>query len=69
MDWIEKIALEEKLDSIWLEAMEQKAQARRFYEKMGYELVYSYQLEFEQLKPDYRGIQIYQKKLFGKTLN
>lgn len=65
MDWLEKIALEAKLDSIWLEAMEQKPQARRFYEKIGYELVYSYQLEFELLKPDYRGIQIYQKKIIG----
>jgi len=65
MDWLEKIAMQAKLDSIWLEAMEQKPQARRFYEKMGYKLLYSYQLEFEQLKPDYRGIQIYQKKITG----
>ena len=65
MDWLEKIAKEVKLDSIWLEAMEQKPQARRFYEKMGFELINSYQLDFEQLKPDYRGIQIYQKKITG----
>lgn len=63
MDWVEKIAKEAKLDTIWLEAMEQKPQARRFYEKMDYKLVYSYQLEFELLKPDFRGIQIYKKKL------
>ena len=63
MDWLENIALQAKLDSIWLEAMEQKPQARRFYEKMDYKLVHSYQLDFELLKPDYRGIQIYKKNL------
>ena len=66
MDWIEKIALDAGLDSIWLEAMAQKPQAQRFYEKMGFKLVYSYQLEFELLKPDYRGIQIYQKKMIPR---
>jgi GNAT superfamily N-acetyltransferase len=65
MNWLEKIARDAKLGSIWLEAMEQKAQARRFYEKMDYKLIYSYQLDFEQLKPEYSGIQIYQKKIIG----
>ncbi len=69
MEWAEKIAVENRLDYIWLEAMEQKPQAKRFYEKMGYELVYSYILDFELIKPSFRGIHIFQKKMTLKTIS
>lgn len=60
---VEKIAKENKLDFIWLEAMSSKPQAKRFYEKLGYEQVLTYQLVFEGLHPEVRGIQIMKKKL------
>jgi ribosomal protein S18 acetylase RimI-like enzyme len=60
---VEKIAKENKLDFIWLEAMSEKPQAKLFYEKMGFEWVLTYQLEFERLLPEVRGIQIMKKKI------
>ena len=51
------------LKSIWLEAMECQPQAKRFYEKMGFELAMTYQLDFEMMFPEYRGIQIMKKNL------
>jgi GNAT superfamily N-acetyltransferase len=63
MNYVEQIASEHKLDNIWLEAMEQKPQAKRFYEKMGFELVHTYQLDFEKLLPGLRGIHIFQKRI------
>jgi diamine N-acetyltransferase len=63
MEFIEQVAMDNKLDYIWLEAMLEKPQAKRFYEKMGYEFVLSYQLDFERLLPDVRGIQIMKKKI------
>lgn len=61
MLFVEKIAVEQKLNYIWLEAMLEKPQAKRFYEKMGFEWVLTYQLEFERLHPEVRGIQIMKK--------
>ncbi len=63
MTFIEQIALKNKLDFIWLEAMMEKVQSKRFYEKMGYDLLLTYQLDFEQLKPGHKGIHIYKKSL------
>lgn len=60
---VEKIAMEQGLDHIWLEAMVQKPQAKRFYEKMGFEGVWTYQLDFERLFPEFRGIQIMKKNI------
>ncbi|MHA7128352.1 GNAT family N-acetyltransferase [Algoriphagus namhaensis] len=48
---------------IWLEAMEKSAQAKRFYEKMGFEQVLSYTLPFEQLKPSHRQIEIWLREM------
>ena len=63
MQYIEKIAKDSKLDFIWLEAMSSKPQAKRFYKKIGYEWVLTYQLGFERLHPEVRGIQIMKKKV------
>lgn len=58
-----QVALENGLETIWLEAMESQAQAKRFYEKMGFELAYTYTLDFERIFPEYRSIQILKKSL------
>ena len=63
MNYVEQIAIANQLENIWLEAMEQKPQAKRFYEKMGFELIHTYQLDFERLLPGLRGIHIFQKRI------
>lgn len=59
----EQVAKVNNLNSIWLEAMECQPQAKRFYEKMGFESLMTYQLDFEIMYPAYRGIQIMKKSL------
>lgn len=67
LEYVEKVALENNFDEIWLEAMDEKPQALRFYSKLDYVKVYSYQLTFELMKPKMRGIQI-MKKVIGSPL-
>jgi len=59
----QKVALENNLMTIWLEVMTSQPQAKRFYQKMGFEHLWSYQLDFEMLLPEYRGIEIWKKDL------
>lgn len=59
----EQVAKTNHLKSIWLEAMECQPQAVRFYEKMGFESILIYKLDFEIMLPEYRGIKIMQKSL------
>lgn len=63
MDHCEKVAIENNLDSIWLEAMECQMQARKFYEKVGFREILTYTLDFERIFPEYRRIQIMKKAL------
>jgi ribosomal protein S18 acetylase RimI-like enzyme len=63
MDYAENIAKENKLENIWLEAMSCQPQAKRFYEKCGFEVVHSYQLDFERIYPEFREILIMRKEL------
>jgi diamine N-acetyltransferase len=63
MNHCEQVAQEKGLETIWLEAMESKAQAKRFYEKMGYREVLTYTLDFERIFPELRRIQIMKKVL------
>jgi diamine N-acetyltransferase len=58
MQHCEQVAKENRLDSIWLEAMECQPQAKRFYEKSGFQKVLTYTLDFERIFPEYRQIQI-----------
>jgi diamine N-acetyltransferase len=63
MTHCEEVAKVNNMKSIWLEAMECQPQARRFYDKMGFKLEYTYQLDFEMMHPEYRKIQIMKKNL------
>jgi diamine N-acetyltransferase len=65
MDHCEEVARENGLESIWLEVMECQPQAKRFYQKMGFKPLNSYQLDFERIFPPYRGIEIWKKSLYG----
>jgi diamine N-acetyltransferase len=62
-DFIEKIALTEKKDSLWLMAMDCSVDAIRFYEKQGFEKCGSWALDFEIMKPELRGMVIFYKQL------
>jgi GNAT superfamily N-acetyltransferase len=59
----EEVARNQGLQSIWLEVMECQPQAKRFYKKMSFEHAVSYTLDFEQLLPDCRIIEIWKKDL------
>lgn len=59
----ETVARENSLKAIWLEVMTSQPQAKRFYRKMGFGQLLSYQLDFEMLLPGYRGIEIWKKDL------
>lgn len=57
------VAVENGIEAIWLEAMECQPQAMRFYQKIGFEKVLTYTLDFERIFPQYRQIQIMKKSL------
>lgn len=57
------IAQKNQLDSIWLESMDCQVQAKRFYEKVGFQKVLTYTLDFERILPEYRRILILKKDL------
>lgn len=59
----EEMAKENGITSIWLEVMSCQPQAKRFYQKVGFEKLLSYQLDFERIFPEYRGIEIWKKDL------
>jgi GNAT superfamily N-acetyltransferase len=59
----EEIAKKNMLSTIWLEVMSFQPQAKRFYQKIGFEHLLSYQLDFERIYPEYRGIEIWKKEL------
>ncbi len=59
----EVVAKENKIASIWLEVMACQLQAKKFYQKMGFEPVLTYELDFERIFPEYRKIEIWKKDL------
>ncbi|GAB2485246.1 GNAT family N-acetyltransferase [Algoriphagus taiwanensis] len=63
LDHCEIIAKQNHLESIWLESMDCQVQAKRFYEKMGFQKVLAYTLDFERIFPEYRQILILKKEL------
>jgi GNAT superfamily N-acetyltransferase len=60
---VEKDSQNKGIHTVWLEVMEFKKQAKRFYEKSGFELETTYQIDFEQMLPEYRWIEIRKKIL------
>lgn len=48
---------------LWLEVMEFKKQAKKFYEKSGFEHMITYEVDFDQILPPYRQIEIRKKEL------
>jgi GNAT superfamily N-acetyltransferase len=60
---VEKDSQNKGIHTVWLEVMEFKKQAKRFYEKSGFELETTYLIDFEQMLPEYRWIEIRKKIL------
>lgn len=60
----EQVALDNNMKSIWLEVMACQPQAKRFYSKVGFEPLHTYELDFDMILPEYRGIEIWKKNLF-----
>lgn len=63
MEFCDSEAKNNGLSSIWLEVMSCQPQAKKFYQKMSFKPVMSYQLDFERIFPEYRGIEIWRKDL------
>lgn len=63
MQYAEQLALELGKDMCWLECMDTKEQALRFYHKLGYLRGSRQTLDFERLLPSVRGMFIMHKKL------
>jgi diamine N-acetyltransferase len=62
-DFIQKIALSEKRNSLWLMAMDSSVDAIRFYEKQGFQKCGTWSLDFENMKLELRGMTILCKML------
>ncbi len=56
MQWLRNIAIEQQAKGIFLKAMDTAKAAQRFYEKVGFEVTGVYHLDFEAMKPAYRGM-------------
>ena len=63
MELVETDSKNKGMEFIWLEAMDFKDQAKRFYEKSGFEVSTSYVIDFEVMHPEFRRIQIMKKSL------
>jgi GNAT superfamily N-acetyltransferase len=63
IEMVETDSLNNNIHTVWLEVMKFKKQAKRFYEKSGFELETTYQIDFEQMLPEYRWIEIRKKEL------
>lgn len=58
MDFTKQFALNHKKKVIWLKAMDTSFDAMRFYEQNCYTKCGTYTLDFEAMKPEYRGMVI-----------
>ena len=63
MAFTEKFARERNKRVIWLKAMDSSHDAIRFYEQNGYTHCGTYRLDFEAMKPEFRGMVVMKKVL------
>jgi GNAT superfamily N-acetyltransferase len=63
IDYIIKIAKEKNKKLIWLKVMDSSTDATEFYKKMGFETCGTAHLNFEMMKPEYRGMFVMKKLL------
>ncbi|HXL57232.1 MAG TPA: GNAT family N-acetyltransferase [Chitinophagaceae bacterium] len=63
LEHIFKIAKEKNKKLVWLKVMDSSTGAIQFYKKMGFEICSTYQLPFEIMKPEFRGMYVMKKLL------
>ena len=63
MEWVEKKAKLKGNEIIWLEAMNSKEQALKFYAKHGFSKSHKAYLDFEPLLERFRGMDVLYKEL------
>ena len=63
MQLSEQIAVEHHKQMIFLKAMDTSLGAIAFYQKMGYTICGNLVLPFEQMKPEFRGMLILNKRI------
>lgn len=54
--WVEKQCISRRDEILWLEAMDTQEQALKFYQKNGFEICGSMTLDFDMMRPEYRGM-------------
>jgi diamine N-acetyltransferase len=62
IEYCVNIASEMKTEIVWLKSMD-SSPALEFYQRLGFEVCGSYTLDFEMMKPEFRGMKILMKKL------
>ena len=63
IDYIVKIAIDKDKKLIWLKVMDSSTDTIEFYKKMGFETCGAAHLNFEMMKPEYRGMYVMKKLL------
>lgn len=63
LNWLEKKAIKNGYELIWLDAMDQQDQAVQFYKKKGYQTCSYKLLDFELLKDEYRKMWQFYKQV------
>jgi GNAT superfamily N-acetyltransferase len=63
IDYTSEIAQEKNKKLIWLKVMDSSSATIQFYKKMGFEICGTAHLNFEMMKPEYRGMYVMKKLL------
>ncbi|MEJ8757455.1 GNAT family N-acetyltransferase [Pontibacter sp. H259] len=63
MEFVKQFAEARNKKVIWLKAMDSSHDAIRFYEQNGYQHCGTYHLDFEAMKPEYRGMVVMKSEL------
>jgi diamine N-acetyltransferase len=63
LHWVFEQAAQEKATLLWLKVMDTNPDAVRFYEKLGFEICGTHQVDFPQKKEDMRGMFVMCKRL------
>ncbi|MBC5772467.1 GNAT family N-acetyltransferase [Pontibacter sp. KCTC 32443] len=63
LDFTNQFARERNKRVVWLKAMDSSHDAIRFYERNGYTQCGTYMLDFETMKPEYRGMVVLKLEL------
>ncbi len=69
MDYVVKVAQDNRCEILWLDCMDSKDQALKYYAKHGFNRGRLQRLDFENLKDKYRGIFLMWKKIERESIS